>query len=764
MAADGSIIFKTALDNKTLEKELNHLNKRIQSLENQLNTKKQAKLPMETQLESINQKIATAKSNLQMLQEEQNAIQTAMAPGASAEDYMAAYANQERVNAAVKEQETETVRLQKEWDGINRKIVDANTKIENMTSELNQAKNEAGEIQKRLAATGPGTDRMAKAMERAQKSANRFSLRLREVIRSALVFTVISQGLAALREWMGKVIKTNEEATAAIAKLKGALLTLAQPLLDVVIPAFVTFLNILTHIVTIIAKILSTLFGTTIDASAEAAENLYNETEAIERLGGAAKKAGKSLASFDTINQLSGGEAGTGSGSGEGTTISPDFNFEDVSDGALGKILELVQLIGSALLGWKIGSALKLGLQKTLWLMLAIYSTVEFVKNLFDAWTNGVDLSNLLGMLASAAGIAVGLGMALGPVAAGISLIATGLTMLVTAFHDASENGWDFYNLMLSIAGILATGIGIAILTGSWIPLLIAAIASLLLAFTVATGHGKELIDGIKLILQGFIDFFKGVFTGDLETALNGVGEIFDGLKKVIGSIIDGIKDTFLSFLDWLDEKTGGKLSPLIDFIKEIITDGFDYVKRNIGIVVDTLKDIFSGLVKFVSGVFTQDWDTAWEGVKDIFKGIWNGIVSLLESAVNFLIDGVNFLFEKLNTISFEVPDWIPGIGGESLGFNLPPIEPISIPRLAKGTVIPPNREFLAVLGDQKQGTNIETPLSTMVQAFRTALSDMGYNGEQTAILQVDKDVLGKVVYKLNKAESRRIGVNLTGV
>lgn len=179
--------------------------------------------------------------------------------------------------------------------------------------------------------------------------------------------------------------------------------------------------------------------------------------------------------------------------------------------------------------------------------MLAIYSTVEFVKNLFDAWTNGVDLSNLLGMLASAAGIAVGLGMALGPVAAGISLIATGLTMLVTAFHDASENGWDFYNLMLSIAGILATGIGIAILTGSWIPLLIAAIASLLLAFTVATGHGKELIDGIKLILQGFIDFFKGVFTGDLETALNGVGEIFDGLKKVIGSIIDGIKDTFLS-------------------------------------------------------------------------------------------------------------------------------------------------------------------------------------------------------------------------
>ena len=86
------------------------------------------------------------------------------------------------------------------------------------------------------------------------------------------------------------------------------------------------------------------------------------------------------------------------------------------------------------------------------------------------------------------------------------------------------------------------------------------------------------------------------------------------------------------------------------------------------------------------------------------------------------------------------------------------------IPALAQGAVIPPNREFLAVLGDQRSGTNIETPLATMVQAFKQALAESGYSGSSEAVLVLDRDVLGRVVYQLNKAEGNRIGVSLTGV
>ena len=90
-----------------------------------------------------------------------------------------------------------------------------------------------------------------------------------------------------------------------------------------------------------------------------------------------------------------------------------------------------------------------------------------------------------------------------------------------------------------------------------------------------------------------------------------------------------------------------------------------------------------------------------------------------------------------------------------------------SIPRLAQGAVIPPNREFLAVLGDQKQGTNIETPLSTMVQAFKQALSESGYaggGGQHTIILELDRQQFGRAVYTVNQEQTRRIGVNLAGV
>lgn len=176
------------------------------------------------------------------------------------------------------------------------------------------------------------------------------------------------------------------------------------------------------------------------------------------------------------------------------------------------------------------------------------------------------------------------------------------------------------------------------------------------------------------------------------------------------------------------------------------------------------LDPSLADIIEFITGVFTGDWEQAWEGVKKIFKGIWNSIIMIVESAINLIIKGINWMISKLNTIHFEIPDWVPIIGGKSFGINISPVSEVKLPRLATGAVIPPNREFLAVLGDQKSGTNIETPLATMVQAFRQALADGGYSGGSEAVLVLDKEVLGKVIYKLNKAEGNRIGVNLAGV
>lgn len=710
MAADGSIVIETKIDNKEAQRELNSLAKKIDALQEKLNRKQGKQSALAEEARQIGIEFDNARKKLAEMQ--------------SGDKFYA--------NSSIQEQANTVKMLEQEWNKTRMAADKLNMELYDGTQELNRMKEKAGELQKTLAVTGSSSGVMQKAMDRMEKSANKFSMRLREVVRSALVFTVISQGLASLREWMGKVIKTNSEATSAIARLKGALLTLAQPLLEVVIPAFVTLINILTQVISVIAQLISMLFGKTIDQSKEAAEGLYEETEALEGVGGAAEDAAGSLAGFDEINTIQTQKTSSG-GAGASDEIAPDFEFgEGLEPGVLDRILELVKLIGSALLAWKISSALGLGLKGFLGLLLAIYSALTFVQNLFDAWVNGVSWDNLLGMILSATGLAAGLAIAFGSVAAGISLIVTGLAMLVTGFHDAFENGWNLQNLLLSIAGIFATGLGISLVTGSVIPALIAAIAAIVLSMTVATGHGEELLDGIKTTLQGFADFFTSIFTGDIDGAIDALKDIFGGLKTAVGAVIDGIRDTFLSFLDWLDEKTGGRLSVIIDFFKGLFTGLFDSINETLGNLIDSVEEIFGGIVNFIAGVFTQDWDRAWDGVKSIFTGIWNGIISALEGAVNLIIKGINWLISQLNKVSFTLPDWVPLIGGKSFGFNIPKISEVSIPRLAQGSVIPPNSEFLAVLGDNKQETEVVSPLSTMKQAMMEALQEAGGFGNGT--------------------------------
>ena len=189
---------------------------------------------------------------------------------------------------------------------------------------------------------------MSSAIARAEKNLAVFGARLKSVIRSALIFVVITQALAALREWFADVIKTNDDATAAIARLKAALLTLAQPLVDVIIPAFATFVNILADVVTEIAKIFSLIFGSTLDQSKESAEALYNEKEALDGAGAAAKKASKSFASFDEINKLSGDSGGGGASSDSGTP--PNFNEIGDGDWLKDRLGEAAGMISAALI------------------------------------------------------------------------------------------------------------------------------------------------------------------------------------------------------------------------------------------------------------------------------------------------------------------------------------------------------------------------------------------------------------------------------
>lgn len=543
------------------------------------------------------------------------------------------------------------------------------------------------------------------------------------------------------------------------------------PILQKILPIAIAVLRIVRELADAIAKLFHFKL-TEIDYSGvgNLASGAEDAAAGFDDATSAAKELKKSVMGFDELNILNGstasgsGSAGMSGGSGFDFEL-PEYGFlNDVSKQAdevtqkLKNALPWILAISAGFAAWKLGPKLGLDLQKTIGLAVGIFGALTLVQNILDAIVNGVTEENMTGMIFGMTLAVTGLYVALGPVAGGITAIISGLAVLAVAFSDAEKSGWNFQNQMLAIAGILAAGVGIGILTGSWIPLLIGMIASLLLSITTSTGHGQELIKGVKKTLQGFIDFFAGIFTGDTERTAKGIEGIFSGLKGIIGSVIDGIRDWLNGLLDWIDKKTNGKLKPLITGIKAIVTAVFNNIKQTVGNIIDDIKTIFSGLIKFISGVFSGDFDKAWEGIKDIFKGIWNTIIDLLNGAINIIIKGLNWLIKQMNKISFDVPSWVPYVGGKSIGVNISYISENVLPRLAKGAVIPANDEFLAVLGDQTHGNNIEAPEGLIRKIVR---EESGGSGEVHVTIVLDS-VTGKKLFETVVRENNAV-VRATG-
>ncbi len=716
---DGSIIFSTALDNTQLEKDLAGLTKKIEKQEQkiaELSSKRdKAREKGLFDAETLDRE----KAKLQEIKDRLADIRAMAKDKGQSQGQRENYAAHiPAVQQEMKDQQMRVNALQAEWNKTQNAAERYAAQLSEAEGILARQKAEAGDLVRQIEEANGGAARMARAADRAEARMAQLAQRMKGILASAFIFNIVSAGLRQFTVWIGKSIKANSEARQSIAQLKGALLTLAQPLVEVIIPAFTMLVNVLARVVAAAAQLVSMLFGKTLKQSKDGAKALYEEAGGIEAVGGAAKEAMGSLAGFDEINTINTENAGgAGGGGGASADIAPDFSWADDMGGMLDRLKEIADLVGLIAAGlalWKLSGMLPgvLGAiaQKLAGILLTVGGLLLYWDGLTDAWENGVDWLNLIEMIGGLAAAALGLYLLFGPIAAGIALIVGGIGMLVTAFHDAMKNGWNLQNTLLAIAGLLAAGLGIAMLTGSWIPLLIAGIASLLLALTVATGHGEELLDGIRTMMEGFAEFFTGIFTGDIEKAVGGIEKIFGGLKTAVFAVVNGVKDSLLSFLDWLDEKTDGRFHGIIEIAKGFVIGFFDSVNATLGDVLDAVKQIFTGITKFISGVFTNDWDMAWEGIKDIFKGAWNGIVSLLEGAVNLIIKGLNWLISQMNKISFTVPSWVPEWGGKSIGINIPSIPEAKIPRLAKGAVIPPNREFMAVLGDQRSGNNLEAP------------------------------------------------------
>ncbi|MCI8810389.1 MAG: hypothetical protein HFF84_09745 [Oscillibacter sp.] len=391
-----------------------------------------------------------------------------------------------------------------------------------------------------------------------------------------------------------------------------------------------------------------------------------------------------------------------------------------------------------------------------------------------------------------------------GSTLAGIAMVVGGAVLAFTNFFSMLQNGFSMANEALMLLGIALTAVGAVILGApAMVAGVIAGIVAVVATAAVLISENWESIKAAAVnaweavkeawavagewiatnVVQPVADFFAGLWEFVTMTASNAWQTIQEIWSVVSGWFSENIIEPVKTFFSELWETVKTLASEALEVIKTVWSVAADWFRTS---VVDTVKQIFTEMWSGVKEAGSSAWESirsAWQNASKWFedyvtgplgkafekvvgtvKNAINGMIGAVEGMVNSVIKAVNWLIDQLNKIRFDVPDWVPGVGGRSFGFNIQRVSEVTLPRLANGAVIPPNQQFAAILGDQRSGTNIETPLSTMVQAFKQALNEGGYansNRDVTVILQMDKREFGRAVYSANNEETQRVGVRL---
>lgn len=301
-----------------------------------------------------------------------------------------------------------------------------------------------------------------------------------------------------------------------------------------------------------------------------------------------------------------------------------------------------------------------------------------------------------------------------------------------------------------------------------------------------------KIIGDVADTLSGIIDFLVGVFTGDWKLAWQGIKEIASGVWNLIKDIISGtwsvIKSIIKGALDiiksvinaaWNAIKTAtttiwnavkNNLSNLWNSLKSVASTAFNGIKTKVTSIWNSIKDktsqVWGSVTTFVSSkvetirnAITSKFNAARDAVKSAFEGIVNFIKVPINKAISIVNNAVGMINNAIGGIesAFSFGPWsVPTpFGTKTIGFHATFPRVSTIPYLASGAVIPPRSEFLAVLGDQKKGNNLETPESLLRQIVREE-SGKGQNDGNTYNVTVNASGRKLLDIIIDEAELRR--------
>lgn len=583
----------------------------------------------------------------------------------------------------------------------------------------------------------------------------------------------LTEGLKNLANFNNGANSVNQNMTllkSSMTQLKNSFASAFAPILSMVIPTLAKLSAMLSEVVTKIGMVIAKLGGSSTFVKAK---------KVVDNYADAVGSANKQLGSFDELNNMNGDSGGGG--------LSANDMFEEVPiDDGISNIADKLKIAWENAdfenFGNEIGNKILDGLKNIPW---------QEIQN--KASQLGKSLATLLNGIFKTDGLGYELG---NTIAQGINTALTFANSFLKNFDFASFgkfvgdgiNGaflninWNMMgeNFALKINGLFTTLLN-AVQTIKWGDIGKAmsggvnTAISTIDAKTIGTSIGETFKGSFKFISTAIQEIHWYELGKKIDECIRSVdwNGVADGLFETLGSALGGlaaflwgiIEQAMTDLATWWYENAfqNGQFSitGLLDGIFEALLDIGTWIYEHIfmpfkngfceAFKINSPSKFMSEMGEFiVQGLFDgidgmigdviQLWEDFKESVLEVFNSLWDGlkgiinsIIGGIESMANGVVQGINKVIDVLNNLHVEIPDWVPKFGGKTIGFHIGHLSEISIPKLATGTVVPrQSSEFMAIMGDNNKETEVVSPLSTMVEAFNTALA----NREDTELLR----------------------------
>lgn len=760
--ADGAIILDTRINNKGAYAELKELQAKAKStaqqvaaLDRQINTANSKHLALgkelsdaqskaestAAELESVNEQLRSFVQRRAAIEKQRDSSLTPEAANLKAQEFV----GQHFASDAAKASE-----LQGALDKLQQSIPGLTAKYTEQESALAGLQDQHAALAAQLATEEQAVTRQsslagkaqiaATAVARTSKAVGQLGRRLAGIVSGALVFNLISSALRSVVNVMGTTIAKTNGVSTALGKLKGAAATAAAGLASALSPAIIGLLNLLTSLINGFLRLLSLLTGKSISSMKQTAKGINAVGSAAGSTSKQADKAKRSLAGFDEIERL---DAKTGSSGGA------NYNFDHIAS-PLGGITDKLKnfwstfqtLLAPSVAAWSAAWEQIRNAASAVW--------PEVQQAALAFWNEG--LSPLLTYLSGtfAPGVINAFSEAFAPIVGGVA--STAIYVLADLFTWACGIGTDAINgvlipaldLLLQIWQDLMSGIKTAWDTYGQ-PLMDGVILAFQNLEDLATLLWETIV---KPILQNLISVLQQLWSSHLKP-------LWDDILLLVASVANCLLDLWNNLLapvaKWIIATFGPAFAEVFNAIADVVGVAVGAIADAIDLAVVVLR----GLTDFLSAVFRGNWDAAWQAIGNTVNTVWdkmtnaiktavNGIIGFINRMISAVVTGINAVINALNGLSFDLPDIF---GGGHVGFHISTLTAPQIPYLAQGAVIPANREFLAVLGDQNRGTNVEAPLDTIKQAVAEVMEDLqaGQMAGFEAVVSVLREILSAV-------------------